>query len=62
MPEITITISKDGSKVEADAQGFLNNTCSHEIEKLIGSLGETESIENKMEYYQKEEIHLKGRA
>ena len=58
MKEITITISKDGSKVETDATGFSGSRCGNAVEKLVGSLGNVTEMEKKMEFYEEEKATL----
>ena len=58
MKEVIITISKDGSKVETDAQGFQGSSCGNAIEQLVGSLGNVTEMEKKVEYYEEERATL----
>ena len=62
MKEITITISKDGSKVETDAVGFSGSGCENSVEKLVGSLGDVTAMEKKMEFYEKEKTTLEQKV
>ena len=52
MKQIEIKITKDGSKVELDAQGFQGTGCSDFIGPTIKALGHQESVKKKPEYYQ----------
>ena len=52
MKQIEIRITKDGSKVELDAQGFKGASCADFIGATIRALGHKDSIKKKPEYYQ----------
>lgn len=62
MREIIITISKDGNKITTDALGFSGSSCETKLEKVIGNLGKVIGKENKMEFYEKEQVTLKQRG
>ena len=52
--KIVITISKDGSKVQMDAQGFSGGECSVALHRLGEALGQVTTFDHKPEYYDKE--------
>jgi len=49
--EITVTVSKDGSDVVMDAEGFVGTGCSDFRKNIIAALGTISRDEKKPEYY-----------
>ena len=50
--EVTLKISPDGSKVEADAEGFVGGECTEFMEPVMKALGDIEKLDKKPEYFQ----------
>ena len=57
MAEITIKISKDGSKTEIEGENFTDGSCGTWETKLAQALGSLESSQKKPEYYNQNHIH-----
>jgi hypothetical protein len=49
--EVVIKISKDGSKVELDGQGFQNSSCDSLIGPIIEKLGKVMKEKKKPEFF-----------
>lgn len=54
---IEVKISKDGSKVELDGQGFTDSSCASLSAGLVERLGQEIDGDKKPEYYQ---THIGG--
>jgi len=52
MKRILVNISKDGSKVTVETDGYRGAACKEASEALLGALGETVSNKEKAEFYQ----------
>ena len=58
MNEITIKISRDGSKVEVDADGFTGQSCENYKEKIVESIGTLSDSGRKPEFYEQGGVNL----
>jgi hypothetical protein len=54
MPELTIIISPDGSKVTTDVEGITGSSCEDLTENLFKALGTIQESEKKPEFYVEE--------
>lgn len=52
--EVIVTISKDGSKMEWDAQGFKGTSCKDFAKGILEAVGSVEEEKRKPAYYEVE--------
>lgn len=59
MARVTVTVSKDGGNVIADAEGFYGEACKRVTDPLFARLGTVVSVEDKPELYMTEQAAVK---
>ncbi len=58
MKTVTIDITKNGSTVSIDMEGFQGTECTTKTRELISSIGILTDSNYKPEYYEHEAIHV----
>lgn len=56
--KITFKVSKDGTTITSDAEGFQGGECLRKTEKFMEGLGSTKKQELKPEYYEEAGVDL----
>lgn len=57
--EVKVTISKDGSKMEWDAEGFRGTSCRDFAKDILKAVGTVEEERKKPAYYEQEHAGVK---
>ena len=56
MKEVKVTISRDGSAVRVETEGFTGSGCLETTEPMLASLGNVETQDMKDEFYAVEQL------